>query len=187
MTLIEVTGPAAEPVTLAEAKAQCRIDTSDEDVYLEGLIKAARRAVERFLRRRLVTQTVEYRRSGLGRSIALPIAPVQAVTSVSYLDLAGVEQTLAADQYRLARSSSPFSLVPAHGVVWPSVLGGEDTVGIRLTVGYGDAGADVPPDIKAAVLMLIAHFDEHREATGPAVSEIPFGVSQLLMPHVLWV
>lgn len=187
MSLIEVLGPAAEPVTLAEAKVQCRIDTSDEDAYVEGLIKAARRAVERFLRRRLVTQTVEFRRSGFGRSIALPIAPVQAVTSVTYLDLAGVEQTLAADQYRLARSSLPFYLVPAHGVTWPSVLGGKDTVGIRLTVGYGDTGADVPPDIKAAVLMLIAHFHEHREATGPAMNEIPFGATTLLTPNVFWV
>lgn len=38
-----------EPVTLAQAKAHCRVDFDDDDEYLTHLIKAARRWAEGFL------------------------------------------------------------------------------------------------------------------------------------------
>lgn len=62
MTLIltEVTPPTAEPVTRAEAKSHCRIDGTDDDDYVDLLIKVARRHIETTTNRALVAQTWDW-------------------------------------------------------------------------------------------------------------------------------
>lgn len=46
----------------------------------------------------------------------------------------------------------------------------------------------VPADLKQAVLMLVAHFYENREATlvGVSAEEIPFGVWDIINQHRAW-
>ncbi len=46
MPLIQTTPPAAEPLSLAEAKAHLRITHSNDDAYIDKLVTAARRACE---------------------------------------------------------------------------------------------------------------------------------------------
>ena len=41
-----LTEPAVEPLTLAEVKQQCRVDTSDDDAFLQRAIKSAREVIE---------------------------------------------------------------------------------------------------------------------------------------------
>ena len=60
MGLKLVSPPAIEPVSLAEAKAQLRLDTDADDVYVTALITVARERVELFLRRALIAQSFEY-------------------------------------------------------------------------------------------------------------------------------
>jgi len=189
MNLITIDPPAAEPVTLPEAKAQCRVTSAHEDAQFAIFIQAARERVEGFLRKRLITQTVEMRRTGLGGCIILPIAPIASVTGITYLDTANEEQTLDPALYRLAADKVPAQIVPAHLAVWPATLPDVDTVGITMTVGYGDAPANVPADIRVALLMLIEHYFYNRGAvtTGGAAAEIPEGVTQLLSRHILWI
>lgn len=57
MRLIQTAPPAAEPVTLADAKSFLRVDLPDDDPLISSLIVAARRAVETHLKQALVTQT----------------------------------------------------------------------------------------------------------------------------------
>lgn len=51
------TGPASEPVTLAEAKDQLYITDTTHDAYITSLIQAAREQVENFTSRALLPQT----------------------------------------------------------------------------------------------------------------------------------
>ena len=55
-----VTAPAVEPVSLAEAKAQMRVDTSYDDTIIGTLITTARRSVEIITGQKLITQTWKY-------------------------------------------------------------------------------------------------------------------------------
>ena len=61
MSLVIITPPATEPITLTEAKAQCRVDGTAEDALLTIYIQAAREQCERLIGRKLITQTVEQR------------------------------------------------------------------------------------------------------------------------------
>ena len=53
MSLTLITPAAAEPITLAEARAQCRIDGTDEDALLTIAIAAARSRAEHETGRRV--------------------------------------------------------------------------------------------------------------------------------------
>src|SRR4051812_6207132 len=79
MTSTLIAGPGEEPVTLAEAKAFCRIDASDEDALVSALIAAARLHVESMTGRALVEQTWRFSVSCAPRLIELPVIPALAL------------------------------------------------------------------------------------------------------------
>ncbi len=56
---------------------------------------------------------------------------------------------------------------------------------IAFTAGYGPAASDVPAPVRQALLLLVAHWYEHREPIeiGSSATAIPQTVSDLLMPH----
>jgi hypothetical protein len=60
----------------------------------------------------------------------------------------------------------------------------ESLLGFKIEVTYPVA-ADVPADLKEAVLQLAAHFYENREASlvGVTAVVIPFGVEQIVNEH----
>ena len=52
---------------------------------------------------------------------------------------------------------------------------------VRLKVGFGDAGSDVPEDILQGLRMLAGHFLENREGVSMATAaEMPWGVKSML-------
>lgn len=188
MTHRLITAPTVEPVTIAEAGLHCRIDCDLENALLSSLIAAARQHIEAYTGRALVTQTWELRAQYFPDAFELPRAPVQSITSVSYVDIAGVTQTLPGDQYTLIADIGPHAqpgrMVPAYLATWPACRGYEDDVRVRYVAGYGN-GQAVPQPIRAAMLLLIGHLYENREAviTGTGVNDLPLGVAALLAPY----
>lgn len=183
MALKLITAPAAEPVSLAEAKAQCRIDGSDEDALIALMISAARRAAEIRSGRALVTQTWELALDAFPASaIELPMPPVQSIVSIKYLDAAGVEQTIDAADYALdTYGSQRHWVLPAQNVSWPDTLDAANAVKIRFTAGYG-AAADVPQDIKMWILLALGTMVKHRETTAEGqLVELPGDYWQSLL------
>ena len=154
---VTVAPPAGEPVTLAEAKEYLRIDAADTslDDEVDRYIAASRSEAERMTGTRLLTQSVSIAASGLSWLGMLPIAPIQSVTGITYLDLEGVEQTLAADQYALIGAELEQAIVPAHGVTWPRTAKRGDAVRLTAVVGYGDDGSDVPEAVIFALFRSI--------------------------------
>lgn len=157
MTTRLITAPATEPVTLAEAKLQCRIDDATDDALITSLIIAAREQCEHILQRALITQTWENVLDGFpsDNDIELLNPPIIAITSIKYIDAATAnEVTLASNQYSLDKDSEPGWVMPAYGVTWPATLDIANAVRVRYTAGYG-AAADVPAAIKNWILLAV--------------------------------
>lgn len=172
--LTTITPAAGEPVTLAEARLQTRA-SSAEDALLSLCIAAARAKCEGELQRALITRTVDQTFADLASPLRLWLMPLGEVTSVRYLPEVGTQQTLAQSAYVVRNDGVHADLLPAAGVVWPTVLDHPSAVTVRYTAGYGATAADVPADIRAWLLLTIGYLYVQREAfdaTGRA-ADIP--------------
>ena len=190
MSLKLITPPAAEPVTLAEAKLHCRVDIGDDDALINALITAARQKCEHETGRALMSQTWEKTLDAFPDAIELPNPPVSSIVSVNYMDVHGVEQTLASASCTLdnASDNSLHYLVPAYGHAWPDTLPDINVVKVRYAAGYADA-SHVPATLKAWMLMAIGTLYRQREViiTGGIVAEVPRDFfSGLLDPYRIW-
>lgn len=184
--------PTVEPVSLAEAKLQCRVDGSEDDALISTYIAAARSQAEHKLRRALITQQWERVLDAFpcgSKAVPLGKPPVQRVEAVRYLDTAGVQQTWPLQNVVLDADLLPGYVLPASGLEWPAtVFDSVNAVRIRFTCGYGDTAATVPQDVRAWILMTVAATYRHREAfaTGQ-VAELPNRFTEsMLDAHRCW-
>ncbi|MDX2264594.1 MAG: head-tail connector protein [Hyphomicrobiales bacterium] len=183
MPLILTSGPAAEPVSLAEAKAHLRVDGADEDALIGSLVVAARMHIEHALDLALITQSWSlYLDRFPDGPVELPLGPVQAVTEVRLYAANAAVTVLTPDQYLLDAASRPARLSPIG--VWLQPGRAVNGVEIAFAVGYGATGAAVPQPLRQAILMLIAHWHESREAASPEEQfEAPHALDALIAPY----
>ncbi len=181
------TQPVVEPVSVADAKAHCRIDTNNDDTYVAALVSAAREYVEAYMDESLIDQQLVMRLDAFPAAIELPRPPMSqtasrtAVTIVYTSNDAGSTATLATNQYRVDRDSTPGTLRPLYGGSWPSHLLDYGSVIVTWFAGRGEDGGKVSQRVKAAILMLVGQWYERRMAADAAsMSEMPFGVKALL-------
>jgi uncharacterized phiE125 gp8 family phage protein len=206
-----VTPPAIEPVTLDQAKQHLRVDYSEDDSLITGLITAARQYAEKYMHRAIFNQTwtrnldyfpLWYSQNGTVSAayrndwpyyadfwaritIDLPWPRTVSVTSITYVDQTGADQKLDPSAYFLDVTSMPGRIVPSQGNYWPTVMTYQPgSVKITYVAGsYGD-GATVnncPQTIVQAILMLIAHWYENREAISTLpLKNVPLGINALL-------
>ena len=162
MALKLIIPPAEEPVTLAEAKAQCRVDGSEDDAFITALIHSAREMAEAQTGRALINQTLELVLDAFPAAFVLRRPPIVSVVSVKFLDAEGIEQTLDPADTLLDKDSEPGYLVPAYGKAWPVSYPVPNAVRVRYVAGYGTP-ADVPQSIKQWMLLMIGTAYAHRE------------------------
>jgi uncharacterized phiE125 gp8 family phage protein len=181
-----ITGPALEPVSVAEAKAHLRIDGNDDDAYLTAAIVSARVHVESLTRRLLIEQSWRVYLDSWPRRriVTLSPAPLIAVEAVTVYDADGEPVTVDPDDYEVDAIACPGRLIlltPVPATVGRAVNGIE----IDVTAGYGASSVDVPAPLRQAVMMLVAHWYEHRGAVGHDFgSETPpHGFHALIAPY----
>lgn len=183
MTLILVTPPAAEPVTLAEAKTFLKIEHDDEDTLIGTLIAAARLHVEAATRRVLVLQSWRLVLDGWPprRLVEVPLSPVASVDAITVYDGEGEPAVLDPAGYVADVTSSPARIL-VRGTVAPEAT--FNGIEIDLTAGYGETD-DVPAPLRQAVLQLAAHWYERREpvAFGGSAQPAPLGFEALIAPY----
>lgn len=172
-----ITQPTVEPITLAEAKVQCKVDadiTADNDL-ITGLITSAREQAEHRTGRCLIEQTHVLTLNAFPTySLDLIGSPLISVVSVKYIDGNGTLQTLPAPDYQVIDDELVGRIIPAYGLSWPSARLQPGSVQVEYKVGYGAAAADVPVSIKSWMKMAVATLYANRESvvTG-TIAELP--------------
>lgn len=169
MTTYRITAPATEPITLDDVKLSLRLDASVgalEDSLLTRLIRSARERAEHITGRAFITQTWGVVLDTFPDAIELPITPASAVTSVKYLDVNNVEQTLNPADYVLDNFGLTAYIVPAYGKTWPSIYPEINAVRVQYTAGYGNAAA-VPECVKDWMYLIVEDAYRNRGATVP--------------------
>jgi uncharacterized phiE125 gp8 family phage protein len=193
MALTLVTAPIVEPISLEEAKAHLRVDHTDDDAMIEIYIRAAREYVEGpygFLGRALVTQTWRLTLDEFpDNEIKIPLPPLQSITNLYYDDPDGNEQIVSPTDYFVDTASEPGWIIPIASADWPTPIDAINSVRIDFVAGYApdtgqspiDYTANIPFNIKAALLLTMANLYEHREENATtSFSSLPMGVDMLL-------
>lgn len=186
-SLTKTSGPVVEPVSLADAKLHLRVDSEADDLYIAGLIQAAREWCEVYTDRTFVHTQYAMTLDTFPWEIELPRPPVavaaaNTATTITYAQEGGTTATLASSQYRVDRTAEPGVIRTVYAGTWPSHLLDQNSVTVTWWGGYGEDGTKVPRAVKSAILMLVGSWYENRQAvlSGSVPKELEFGVRALL-------
>lgn len=144
----------------------------NEDGYIDHLINVSLRTAQRRTQRRILRETWKLHLSAFpwGR-IELPYPPLIEVSSVTYLDDDGDEQTLDADEYIVTAPQGPEAgrghIRLVDGGTWPTAATRQDAVRVTFRCGYVDTSVspevvDVPVELNHARLLVITDLYENR-------------------------
>lgn len=186
MGLVQLSGPGAEPLSLVEIKAHLRVDGNEEDVLLQSLVLTSRLHIEAALGLALMTQSWKLILDAWPQDVVveLPIAPVQSVSDVRLIARDGTTQSLDEQSYYLDTSGRPARLCKQSGS-WPNPGRKHAGIEIDFTAGFGESASDVPEPVRQALMLLVAHWYEHRDPIeiGALSTAVPHAVSRLLIPY----
>lgn len=187
-------------ISLNEAKAHLRIAHNEEDAQIEALINAATTNAEAYTGTRIAEASITRKYNRFG---SLPlVSPLVSVNEIKYIDTDGAEQILfdgvsspvvTSDIFKVVGQwdgtgdvcNEPY-LTTAYGKSWPQTRNEEEAVTVVMVAGYDST--IVPDDIRAALLLMVGHLYENREATIPGVSitTLPMGYHALLDHYKVW-
>lgn len=155
MTSFPTTPPTLMPVTLEKARQALRVDADDtsKDEEITGFIVGVTQELENTIGQGIMPQAWRVKAAGFS-SLVLP-HPVTSITSISYRDADGADQTLATDQVRVITERYESLLVAANGVTLPTTDGSADAVTVNVQVGIAADQASVPPAIVLYLLQRI--------------------------------
>lgn len=182
---VQTSAPAAEPVSVTEAKAHLNVTVSADDTFIGTLITAARRYVEQVTGRQLIAATWRLTLERFPCEIQLPYPPYSSTTSLVYIASDGTSTTLSTSAYEIDTDAEPIRVRPAWGYSWPGIREVYGAVKYTYVAGYGAAGTSVPADILAAMKSIIAVLYEFREpvVTGTIVTRVEEVSEMLLWPY----
>lgn len=186
MKYIVVAESTTEPVSLEEVKLFLRLlpDDTSEDNFISGLITASREYCENFTARALATQTIMLYLDSIPSEVEVPMPPLQSVDKIEVIDADKAAHELIVDTDYMIDSGEISSIIfTANAQEVAAHLYPINPVQITCTVGYD---ADIPVSIKQAMLLLVAHWYENREAVatnGEVGERIALGVRSLCLQY----
>jgi uncharacterized phiE125 gp8 family phage protein len=166
-----------------------RVDITDDDDLIRDKIVQARTWIEESFGMCLISQTWNLFLDAFPSEdrIKVPLYPLSSVTGVYYTALGAAEATLSSSYYTVDTYAQPGKIVLNDGYAWPGdtliIVNG---VRVRFVAGYGAAASNVPRPIRDAILLLVGHWYENREAGNlgrGSLEQIPFGVESLMYSY----
>ncbi|MDE2337572.1 MAG: head-tail connector protein [Alphaproteobacteria bacterium] len=207
--LVETAPPAVEPLTLSEVKTFLRVDQSNDDNFITGLITAARMFCEAETGRALIERNYslfldrwpdEERYSAFDyrdaerriptplviapRGIGLPYPPLVSVAQVNVYAADNSVAVFDASNYFVDTAGAPGRLVLTLGAVPPLPWRIANGIEIQYTAGYGLAETDVPQLLRQGMMQIIAHLYEHR-GDSPDQALLASGAAAIFKPYRL--
>ena len=184
MSSILLTAPAAEPLTLDEARAFLRVEHHDDDQVIAALIASARLHIEAQTRRALITQSWRLPVDCWpqdGRIQVVP-GPLQVLTAARVYDIEGLAHDVDIQVFVPDKGASLLAFAVGAVPVPGRIAGG---IELDVTVGYGDGPVDVPEALRHAIRLLVAHWYDNRGliAIGNQGAALPATVDALIAPY----
>ena len=176
-SLVRTTAP--DPLlTLAEAKAHCRVDGSDDDAYIADLVATAEMMLDGprgEVGKCLATQrwTLKTGRFMAKDRLWLPVFPLISVISGAYFDEENTSQTLVLNDFTVFGNEDWAYIEPL--TAWPAMYDRPDALTLVLSCGYGDP-IDVPANIRHAAKMLVGYLYDNRAPLDGNMPAIPDAV-----------
>lgn len=168
-------------VSVAELKNFLRVEHTADDALIRHIRDAAVAYVEEYTNTAIGTATwTAYADRFV--PLALPVGPVSAITSISYLATnGGTYETLGTGYYFPDLDGKPARI----RFVDAPTLADDELSAVKIVFTGGFADTDVPAAIVHAIYMLTANMYEQRlpEVVGTISSATQFGIAALLAPH----
>lgn len=164
----------AEPVTVADLKAQLRFVFDSEDSLIAGYIASARDRCEAELNRKLRRQRAELTYGSWGTGLRLDRMGHDAVIeSITYIDPMGQTQTLPSADYRIKKDHL-LLVLPAMGKDWPALNCDNPTIAVTVAAGC-ETPDDVPQPVKNWIMAVAASMFRTREShSDKTMTELEF-------------
>lgn len=185
MGIKQTTPATALAVTLAEAKANLRIEAGDTslDAMVTAWIKGITAHAEHHCGRAIMSQTWLTTLDAFPEAIAIPRPPYLTGVSLQYFNTNNQTNTLVpTTDYVIDDSDSCLQYVrPAVGKAWPASYDRFDAVRLTTTCGYSGTDGGAPEGIKTYLLAkLVEQFDPNA-ASGETVQSS--FIDRLLDPY----
>jgi uncharacterized phiE125 gp8 family phage protein len=171
-SVVVVTQPTVEPVTLSEARLHLRLsaDQTDDDRLIASLISTGRALVEKRLGVSLVKRRLRATYSGEGNVLELPSPPL--LLDVDHeLEITADGVAVSEAAYEVDSDSRPATVTLSTPQNLPMV------------VTFWAGGQPLAPQLRSAILLYVGHLYSNRELVvtdGSQPAELPFAFETLL-------
>lgn len=168
-------GESIIPLTAAKAHLHVDPDFDLDDDLIAAMRDASIDMVQKYCSVLLAENTdLIWKSDHLQSPLNLGAAPVQEITTITYVDCDGEDASMDVADVRIAALGE---VKPAVGKSWPANVGGD--VNITFTAGY--AAGEIPSALIAAAKLFLGHLYANREAVlvGTIASSLPMGFENL--------
>lgn len=168
ISLSLITAPAVEPISIEEAAAYLRVDTTDEHGEIARMISAARSLVEERTRRKCMTQTWDLAIDAFPvrrEPLILPFGPLQSVTSITTYSTGDVSSTWSNANYVVDTRMVPGRVYLTESADWPRDTRAHTAGVVRFVCGHGADGDAMPEALRHAMKVALLPLFERRTAT----------------------
>jgi uncharacterized phiE125 gp8 family phage protein len=171
-SVVVVTHPTVEPVTLTEARLHLRLsaDQTEDDRLIASLISTGRALVEKRLGVSLVKRRLRATYSGTGNVLELPSPPL-LLDEDHELELTADGDAIDPAVYEVDSDSRPATVTLSTPQALP------------IVATFWAGGQPLAPQIRSAILLYVGHLFQNRELVvtdGSQPAELPFAFETLL-------